>query len=257
MKRKLQFLFLLISFLFSSAMIADDKIHIQTKNNPPFNMNEAGKSFSKESGIKGIATEVLQEVFKRAGVPYQMTLRTPWKRIYKKAISKKNYGVFTAAYTEERKDKFKWVGPLVENEWVAFIAEDSDIKINGIVDLNNYRVGSLNGNAVTRYLTSLGVKTKTVPLDTRNAVKLSKGAIDVWVVGFLPGLYHSQVKGLPKPKKALTLTSKQMYLALNINTSDDIVDKLQRALDQMKKDGTYQSIVDRNLQSLGLLNPLN
>ncbi len=37
----------------------------------------------------------------------------------------------------------------------------------------------------------------------------------------------------------------QLYIAFSKNTPDDEVKKWQAALDELKKDGTYQKIVDK------------
>ena len=254
MNKKIHLVFLFFTVLYSAFVSSHDKISLQTTNNPPFNMSLAGKTYSKEDGIQGAVTEVLQEVFKRAGVPYQMTLRTPWKRGYDKALTRKGYGVFSADLTEEQKPLFKWVGPLVRNEWVILVSGKSKVKISTIADLKKYKVGSLNGSAITRHLITNGIEPITVPTDTRNAVKLARGKIDAWAVGYLPGLYHSVSKGLPMPKREFILAARTMYLALNKETDDATVQKLQAALDAMKEDGSYKEAFNRNLSAMRLRN---
>ncbi|KPX12183.1 Uncharacterized protein ALO75_05082, partial [Pseudomonas syringae pv. coryli] len=83
-----------------------------TENFPPFNMAVDGKNFAQENNIDGIAAEVVREMFKRANIGYSMTLRFPWDRVYKLALEKPGYGVFSTTPLPERENLFKWVGPV-------------------------------------------------------------------------------------------------------------------------------------------------
>ncbi len=57
-----------------------------TENYPPYNMAADGKNFAQNSNINGIAVDVVREMFKRAGVGYNLTLRFPWERVHKLAL---------------------------------------------------------------------------------------------------------------------------------------------------------------------------
>ena len=60
-------------------------IVLLTENFPPYNMAVNGKNFAHESNISGIAVDIVREMFERADIRYNMTLRFPWERIYKLA----------------------------------------------------------------------------------------------------------------------------------------------------------------------------
>mgnify|MGYP002712677078 FL=1 len=53
-------------------------------------------------------------LFKRAGIPYTLTLRFPWSRLQQLAEKTPGFAVFSLSRTPEREPKYKWVGPLSE-----------------------------------------------------------------------------------------------------------------------------------------------
>ncbi|BBQ54171.1 hypothetical protein WP2S18C03_32520 [Aeromonas veronii] len=78
-------------------------LNVMTEDYPPFNMQgEGGK-------IVGLSTEVVEELFKRAGVEYKITLM-PWKRAYEDTLSTPNTALYSTTRTPERETLFKWVG---------------------------------------------------------------------------------------------------------------------------------------------------
>ncbi|PZR39960.1 MAG: amino acid ABC transporter substrate-binding protein, partial [Ectopseudomonas oleovorans] len=100
-----------------------------TENFPPYNMAVNGKNFAQEENIDGIAVDIVKEMFKRAGVQYNLTLRFPWDRIYKLALEKPGYGVFVTARLPEREALFKWVGPIGPDDWVLLAKGDSPLSL--------------------------------------------------------------------------------------------------------------------------------
>jgi len=99
---------------------ANYRMVLLTENFPPYNVSINGKNFAQEDHIDGIAVDIIREMFKRAGIQYNMTLRFPWDRIYKLALEKPGYGVFVTARLPEREQLFKWVGPIGPDDWVCW-----------------------------------------------------------------------------------------------------------------------------------------
>lgn len=55
----------------------DTDLVLLTENFPPYNMAKNGKNFAQDENINGIATDIVREMFKRAGITYSLTLRFP------------------------------------------------------------------------------------------------------------------------------------------------------------------------------------
>ena len=221
------------------------KIILSTENFPPYNMATNGKNFAREDSIEGIAVEVVQEMFKRAGVEYFLALRFPWDRIYNMALDKPNHGVFSTARTPEREREFKWVGPIGPDDWVLLAKGDSPLSLGSLDEAKAYRIGAYKGDAISEYLTEKGVEHSTSLRDQENARKLEAGQIDLWATGDPAGRYLAKQEGISGLKTVLRFDSAELYLALNKEMPDEVVAKLQAALDQMRAEG----FVDATLNS--------
>ncbi len=218
-----------------------------TENFPPYNMAINGKNFAHEDNINGIAVDIVKEMFKRAGVKYNLTLRFPWDRIYKLALEKPGYGVFVTARLPEREQLFKWVGPIGPDDWVLLAQGDSPISLASLDEARSYRIGAYKGDAISEYLTDKGVEHSTSLRDQENARKLMAGQIDLWATGDPAGRYLAKQEGISGLKNVLRFDSVELYLALNKEMPDEIVAKLQAALDQMRAEGFVEKTLNSYL----------
>lgn len=225
----------------------DYSVVLLTENFPPYNMAINGKNFAQEDNIDGIAVDIIKEMFKRAGVKYSLTLRFPWDRIYNLALEKPGYGVFVAARLLEREELFKWVGPIGPDDWVLLAKGDNPISLTSLDQAKKYRIGAYKGDAISEYLTEKGVEHSTSLRDQENARKLMAGQIDLWATGDPAGRYLAKQEGISGLRTVLRFDSAELYLALNKDIPDEIVSKLQAALDQMRAEGFVDDILNSYL----------
>lgn len=218
-----------------------------TENFPPYNMAVNGKNFAQEENIDGIAVDIVREMFKRAGVQYSLTLRFPWDRIYKLALEKPGYGVFVTARLPEREALFKWVGPIGPDDWVLLAKGDSPVNLASLDEAKQYRIGAYKGDAISQYLTEKGVEHSTSLRDQENARKLMAGQIDLWATGDPAGRYLAKQEGISGLRTVLRFDSAELYLALNKDTPDEVVQRLQRALDELRSEGFIDDITENYL----------
>ncbi|WP_263146995.1 ABC transporter substrate-binding protein [Pseudomonas sp. RIT-PI-AD] len=236
-------LFLLLSAVGARAETTDAQpVTLLTENFPPFNMANDGKNFARDPDISGIASELIREMFKRAGIRYNLSLRFPWDRIYKLTLEKPYYGLFSTTRTPEREALFKWVGPLVQNQWVLLAPANSPIVVKDLKEAAAFRVGAYKNDAVSEYLLTQGVTANNALRDQENITKLERGQIDLWATSDPAGLYLAKQAGVTNLKTVLRFKSVEMYLALNKGTPDELVQRLQRALDQMTQEGRTEAI---------------
>ncbi|RUB39813.1 ABC transporter substrate-binding protein [Pseudomonas aeruginosa] len=250
MQRSLLFALLAALLLVGSARAETDPDYsmvLLTENFPPYNMAINGKNFAQEDNIDGIAVDIVREMFKRAGIKYSLTLRFPWDRIYKLALEKPGYGVFVTARLAEREDKFKWVGPIGPDDWVLLAKGDSPITLGSLDEAKKYRIGAYKGDAIAEFLGKNGFEADLALRDQENAQKLVKGQIDLWASGDPAGRYLAKQEGVTGLKTVLRFNSDQLYLALNRETPDEVVQKLQAALDGMRKEGFVEDILNSYL----------
>lgn len=218
-----------------------------TENFPPYNMANNGKNFAQDDNIDGIAADVVREMFKRAGVSYSLTLRFPWDRIYKLALEKPDYGVFVTARLPEREELFKWVGPIGPDDWILLTRGDSNLVVNNLQQAKQYRIGAYKGDAIAEHLEKQGLQPITSLRDQENARKLDSGQIDLWATGDPAGRYLARQEGISGLKTVLRFHSAQLYLALNREVPDEVVQKLQSELDKMRTEGYVDNILNSYL----------
>lgn len=238
--------FALCAALFSGSAARADvpagySMVLLTENFPPYNMASNDKNFAQEDNIRGIATELVQEMYRRAGIPYSMTLRFPWDRIYKLALNNPGYGVFVTARLPEREHSFKWVGPLGPDDWIMLARADSSITLENLDQARPYRIGAYTGDAIAQSLAERDMRPILALRDQDNARKLLDGQIDLWATGDPAGRYLARLEGINGLKTVLRFNSAELFLALNKETPQEVVERLQRALDDMRREG----VVDR------------
>ena len=225
----------------------DTDLVLLTENFPPYNMAKNGKNFAQGDNINGIATDIVREIFQRAGVTYSLTLRFPWERVYKQALENPGYGAFVMARLPDREKLFKWVGPIGPDDWILLAKADSKITLETLNDARKYTIGAYKGDAIAETLTKQGLKPVVVLRDQDNAKKLVSGQIDLWATGDPAGRYLARQEGVTGLKTVLRFNSAELYLALNKDVSDDVVARLQDALDQLRKEGVVDEIMARYL----------
>ena len=239
------------SLLFINGVHAEESpdtgLVLLTENFPPYNMAKNGKNFAQDENINGIAVDIVREMFKRADIPYSLTLRFPWERIYKLALEKPGYGVFVMARLPDREELFKWVGPIGPDDWIMLAKGDSKITLESLEQARKYKIGAYKGDAIAETLAKQGLKPIVVLRDQDNAKKLVNGQIDLWATGDPAGRYLARQDGVTGLKTVLRFNSAELYLALNKDVPDETVAKLQAALDQLRKEGVVDDIMGRYL----------
>jgi polar amino acid transport system substrate-binding protein len=225
----------------------DYKVVLLTENFPPFNMAIDDKNFARDDGIDGISADIVREMFKRAGIDYTLTLRFPWDRLYRLTLDKPNYGLFSTTYTPERQPLFKWVGPLAKTGWVLLAAPGSDIKVSNLQEAAKYRIGAYKNDAVSQHLGSQGLEPINALRDQENVKKLVRGQIDLWATTDPVGRYLAKQEDVSGLSTVLRFNDAELYLALNKDTPDEVIERLQKALDEMRAEGFIDDITENYL----------
>ena len=78
--------------------------------------------------------------------------------------------------------------------------------------------------------------------DQDNARKLQAGQIDLWATGAPAGQFLARQVGISGFKTVLRFNQAELFLALNKDVPDEVVSKLQKALDELKAEGVDEKI---------------
>lgn len=211
---------------------------LTTENYPPFNMQDDGTR-----RIVGISTDLVREIMKRAKVRYRMQF-LPWQRAYAKALQGADTCVFSTTETDERLPKFKWVGPLVRNDWIFFGRSDSAIEIGSLEEARQHTVGGYKGDAVALFLEEQGFDLDLASHDHLNPDKLAAGRFDLWATGNHLGPFLARQAGV-EIRPLFTFRETVMSLACNAAIDDALIATLNDTLEDLRAEGAIDKIVAR------------
>ena len=212
-----------------------DTLYITTEHSPPASMHEGGV-------ITGRETEKIRIAMERTGTDYKIDM-LPWKRAYTMALNQANTCVYSTSRTPDRDRLFKWIGPTDEAQWVFYGRADHSFPLRTLEDARRLRIGTYNGDARDEFLRSRGFKVDPVNDDMANPEKLLLNRIDLWAVGMRAGS-----PGATRPAWAdkivplLVFNRVQVYLACNLSVPDSLVERLNAALAEMRRDGTMDKL---------------
>lgn len=211
-----------------------DMLFILGEHSPPASWKEGDL-------VTGRETDKVRELLARASVPYQIDI-LPWKRAYLMAERQPQACVYSTSRTPEREKQFKWVGPTDEAEWIFFGRADHPFTLRTLEDARPLRIGTYNGDARDAFLRARGFTVEPVQSDASNPKKLLLKRIDLWAIGLRAGAqapvpYPEIERGEIVP--LLTFHRVKVYLACNPSVPDAQIDKMNAALDSMRKDGTF------------------
>ena len=244
MRTVLLSLFLVVG-LFASK---DNNIKIFTENYPPYNMKVNNK-------LTGISVEVLDAMFKqmKSSQTIDDVTLTNWSRAYGLALKKKNHMVFSTSKTKEREPLFKWVGPIYQTSLDLIALKKKHIVINNDKDLNKYKIGTILNDVANQVLLQKGVLKKNIQqVGGEKAIsisftKLEKNRIDMFAYILISAKYSAKKDGFDfnDYESVYSIGKYYGYFAFNKGTDDKIIAKWQKALDDIKSNGIYDSIMSK------------
>ena len=227
---------------------ASDDIRIVTEELPPYNMTVDGR-------LTGMSTEVVQAVLKEAGVT--ATIQSmPWARAYDIALNSENVLIYSITRTPQREKLFKWVGDIAPMHWYLFAKSGSNIRLTNLDDARKYQIAAVKEDAGEQYLLSQGfIVGKNLQSSNKyqyNYDKLKFGRVDLWISLELNALHLIRQAGEEPEKvvvRALSLPGLDgahgLNLAFSQKTPDALVERVRKALETVRKNGTYDAILKK------------
>ena len=235
---------LLLMCIFVRIPVFGQAIRVVTEEYPPYNYSENGK-------VLGFCTEVVEEVLIRAHLDYSIHSYL-WSQSYKMAQSEPNVLIYSIGRNGERESLFKWVGVIAKTEVYFFkLKSRRDIEIKTFDDIKKYKIGAVRDDFRTQWLIKQGLTNQLdlVPDDRHNIRKLFDHKIDIFPVSEFVAYHIAHQEGYAFNDLEKTLyvrdLSVDLYMAFSNQTSDIIVEKCEKALFEMKNDGTYEKITSK------------
>jgi len=261
-KNSILFIIFFILFIWIQHLSAIT-VEVVTEEYPPYNYTENGK-------IIGASTEVVKEVLKRADISYiikgsPMRKRKKshgirsftWEKAYKIALERSNVLIYSIAKTETRVNLFKWVDIIVPYDVYLYkLKNRKDINIKALYQARDYKIGGVMDSARVQYLKNhnfvSGKNLELVVQEKNNFENLINKKIDLLPMDEIGFTYLVKKNGMKVKsfEKVIFLKelSEGLYMAFNNKTDDSIIETCRKAIKSMKKDGTYQKIINKYIE---------
>jgi ABC-type amino acid transport substrate-binding protein len=210
----------------------------------PYNYEEGGQ-------LKGITIEVVEGILDQLDLTNTIEISSDWDAIFSRLKTEDNIVAFTTGLTTERKEMFKWVGPVTL--WhTGFVAlKSSNLQLATIDEAKSFdAIGIVKSYFTGEILRGLGF-TNLVEFDNLETLVAGLYQGNVQAVfdnlSLLQIIAQDQDRNISSLDNLLTYATTQGYLAFSRNVSDKIIANWQEQLDGMKDDGTLQELYDTYL----------
>jgi polar amino acid transport system substrate-binding protein len=233
-----------ILFLGSSAVFAANfpELKIMTEDYAPFN-------FEKDGKVQGIAVDLMVEMLKKVGSSQTRDdiKLLPWARGLKDLGTKPNAVLFSTTRTKERENLYKWVCPINTLITEVIALKSKNIKITSNQDFGKYKVGCVLDDVGQDLIIAAGVPIEKLDRTSSyktNVKKLNAGRLDLYVSSMESVRLYAEKIGVDPDKFESVYILDESYLcyAFNKAVSDDVINQLQKALDELIEDGTFDKI---------------
>lgn len=210
-------------------------------------------SFEENGEVVGISPDIINEAFRRMGYKIKLQL-VPWKRAQEMVKDGEADGFFSPYKSAERELLYTFPAePLLIEKNIFMVRKDSTITYDGdISKLDQYGIGTLMGyTTLDKYIEKKIINNVDKSLSVEaSLIKLVSGERKVdlvvntdYILWYTAKKMNitSSVKELPPP-----LAEIPSYLAFTKRKDhSEIIAKFEVELQQMKKDGTYNRIIQK------------
>jgi len=248
MIKKIILSFVLIFISSNTGFTEDQKIKdivwLTSAQYPPFNYRE-------ENGtLQGIAIELIEAVMKQLELGKDRTnIETwPWARSYQEALKPGKLNcIFATTRTKEREPLFKWFGPIVKTK-ISIFGYKNKIKIKDFDDLKNYQYVVVQKDIGELTLQTIGVPDAKITRVTKiiqlfEMLKLGRVdfiAYEENVIKFMANKFGYRDGEF---NSVFTIKEGELWYALSRSANDEMVRKLQTALNIVKKKPSVKKVL--------------
>lgn len=225
--------FLTLSYLSSYAYA--QVVEVYTELLPPF------QTFSKKE-VSGTATEKVKKILYSSNLNAQFHM-VPWARAFQKAKQQQNTLIYSMHRTAEREPFFHWLTVVaqIKNGFIAL--KENQIKLQNLEKAKSYITAVVRDSYAYEYLKSQGF--------TEDKNLLVVGSREAQLNVFLSGkvdflfldLSYLQEKLLANKLSPSLIEhvftqpdwARELYLAINKNSDEKIINKLKTAIASIEK----------------------
>ncbi|MBL4800061.1 MAG: transporter substrate-binding domain-containing protein [Oleispira sp.] len=219
-----------------------DQLKFITESYPPYN-------FKSDGELKGIAVDLLLAATTKssASLTAQQIKLLPWPRAYKMATLGPNTVLFSTTRTDEREQRFNWVGPIAPTRIILLAKKSDSIVIKSATDINKYKVGAIPNDIGDQLIKKIGVKSSTITHIAKAeslAKMLAVGRIKLWAYEENVARWFIKQAGLDNNdfESVYTLKESDLYYAFSKDIDEEVQAALQKSIDEVKASGEFDTI---------------
>lgn len=188
--------------------------------------------------LVGITVDTLKEIWKELNQPEQYINIVPWARGYRYTLEKPNSALFTMSRTPAREDLFKWIGPIFNSTHVLIAKKSKQLNFKNLSEVFKYKVATVRSDISEISLNQVGFPEHNMARVSELSLAykmMESGRVDMIVVT-IHGFEHlaKQLKFNASLYEHVWEVNKYgNYIAFNKQTSDTIISKYKKALDNI------------------------
>ncbi|MFD2166212.1 substrate-binding periplasmic protein [Thalassotalea euphylliae] len=193
--------------------------------------------FMNGNDIDGQTTRIVKQAFQAASLEAKFQVY-PWARAFQMAQQENNLLIYPMVRTEEREDKFTWVGKLMTFNICIINIKGTSVVANTIDQLKGYKIGLMRNDYAHQMLDKHGFiegQHYQLTSDISSVLDwLYAGKIDVMLADLELLKVMATVQGYDANQlnEVYRLPDQQVdvYLAANKNTPTHVINSLRQAL---------------------------
>ncbi len=220
-------------------------IQLFTEVSPPLNY---GTGVAASRKVEGSSVDIVNEIQARTKSGYvNKTNLSTWVDAYKIPQYLPNSAVYTTARTPEREDMFQWVGPISTNRTYFYTVVNSGITIATLEQAKALQSIATPKNWYTHEFlvkNNFGNVVATALTSQEAFDQLMNGEVEALLMPDLDMKWLAEKNGISTSQLAQSMEALNHdgYIAFSLNTPNSTVAQWQKNLDEMKADGTFETI---------------
>jgi ABC-type amino acid transport substrate-binding protein len=161
--------------------------------------------------------------------------------------------LFSTSMNAQRRDLFKWAGPMATLEWQFYALAGKNITLNTLEDAKEYpAIGVLKDYTLEQFLVSQGFTNLVYCEDHADAIrKLLLGEIDLYPCErfTIEAGLQSLGKSTYLLEEVLPIKTEMIYFAFHLSTPDNVVADFQDEINRLKGNGFVSQLYRKYFSS--------
>ncbi|MDT0605024.1 MULTISPECIES: ABC transporter substrate-binding protein [Thalassotalea] len=226
---------------------ANQRVQFVTEDLPPLQI-DGGKQ-----PPTGALIELVKLIIADSGIDAKISIY-PWARSYEQATKKPNTFIFSMLRSDEREEKFIWIGKLFTiKSYFAALKANSNIQVSSIEQAKQYVVGAIRHDLAENYLLNKGfTHKKNLYVSNKYPAlwsQLYTGKTDLVFTNSIIWRHEILGASFDPAKVALVYEindfASDLYLAAHLATDKTVINKVKASFDAIKADGRYHQIMTK------------